>query len=83
MFVAKCIGITSLGVFVELAYNVYGKGCTLIQHMQLLYNKYGEFVSQNGYYFCNDPSIVKKIVSDVQNNGNYMSMVGLYAIESI
>lgn len=51
--------------------------------MQSLYDKYGEFVSNNGYYFCNDPSAVKKIMADVQNDGNYMSMVGPYAIESI
>jgi hypothetical protein len=39
LFVAKCIGITSLGVFAELAYDVYGKGRMLAQHMQSLYDK--------------------------------------------
>jgi phosphoglucomutase/phosphoglucomutase/phosphopentomutase len=72
-----------MGVFAELAYNVYGKGRTLGQHMQSLYDTYGEFVSNNGYYFCNNPSTVTKIMSDMQNDGNYMTTVGPFRVESI
>ena len=48
-------GISALGVFTELAYSVYHKGLNLAKHMQRLYDKYGEFVSNNGKFegwFC-------------------------------
>ena len=51
--------------------------------MQSLYDKYGEFVSNNGYYFCYDPTVVFKIMRDMQNGGNYMTSVGPYEVESI
>lgn len=41
-------GISALGVLTELAYSVYHKGANLAKHMQSLYDKYGEFVSNNG-----------------------------------
>jgi phosphoglucomutase/phosphoglucomutase/phosphopentomutase len=77
------IGITALGVFAELAYNVYGKGRTLVAHMQSLYDTYGEFVSNNGYFFCYNPLTANKIMSDLRNGGRYMTVVGRYAVESI
>ncbi|CAB9529585.1 Glucose 1,6-bisphosphate synthase [Seminavis robusta] len=45
-------GISGLGVFTELTYNVYQKGMSLAQHMQSLYDKYGEFCSNNGPQCC-------------------------------
>ena len=72
-----------MGVFAELAYHVYHKGQNLAQYMQGLYDKYGEFVCNNGYYFCHDPAVVKRIMKDMQNGGQYMSKVGPYEIESI
>ena len=77
------LGITSLGVFADLSYSVYHKGLSLVQHMQSLYDKYGEFVSNNGYYFCYDPAVVTKIMRDMQNGGMYMTEVGPYRVESI
>ena len=79
----RITGITALGVFAELAYSVYHKQQTLAQHMQSLYDTYGEFVSNNGYFFCYDPAVVLKIMKDIQNDGMYMSSVGPYEIESI
>lgn len=76
-------GISALGVFAELAVSVYSKGGNLARHMQSLYDKYGEFVSNNGYYFCHDRNIVSKIIKDMQNGGNYMKLVAGYEVESI
>ena len=47
-------GISALGVFTELAYDAYHNGLNLAKHMQSLYDKYGEFVSNNGKltWFC-------------------------------
>lgn len=51
--------------------------------MQSLYDKYGEFVSNNGYYFCYDPAIVSKIMREMQNGAKYLTNVGSYEVESI
>jgi phosphomannomutase len=76
-------GLTALGTMSELAINVYGNGGTLKGHMQSLYDKYGEFCSNNGYYICYDSKIVEKIFADIRNGGQYMETVGPYEIESI
>jgi len=78
-------GITAIGVMAELAYNVYHRGSNLAGHMQSLYDKYGEFVSHNGYYFCHDPAIVQRIIADMRNGGKYMESLGNgeYKIDSI
>ena len=77
-------GISALGVFAELAIHTYShEGKTLLQHMQSLYEKFGEFVSNNGYYYCYDSSIVSKILDEIQNDGNYMDSVGPFQVESI
>lgn len=81
--VADKDGLTALGVMTELAISVYGNGNTLMGHMQSLYDKYGEFVSNNGYYFCYEPLTVEKIMNDMRNGGNYMKSVGPYEVESI
>ena len=41
-------GISAIGVFTELIYAVYHKGMSLSEHLQRLYDRYGEFVSNNG-----------------------------------
>jgi phosphomannomutase len=79
-------GISALGVFAELTYSAYRQGSSLTQQLQRLYDKYGEFVSHNGYYFFqpdNDGSIVSKIFADIRQGGAYRTTVGPYSIESI
>lgn len=51
-------GISALGVFTELAYNVYHRGMSLAQHVQSLYDKYGEFVSNNGELRCSRSTVL-------------------------
>mmetsp|Transcript_19360 Transcript_19360/g.28388 ORF Transcript_19360/g.28388 Transcript_19360/m.28388 type:complete len:238 (+) Transcript_19360:40-753(+) len=78
-------GISALGVMSELAYHVYAnEGSSLAQHMQGLYDKYGEFVSNNGYYICYDTSIPLKIFDRIRNGGKYIQQVGeKYDVTSI
>jgi len=78
-------GISALGVFAELAVHVYHQGRTLAQHMQSLYDKYGEFVSNNGYYFLQDPRVVPTIMDEITDHGSFTKLkgsVGGYKIES-
>jgi len=77
-------GISALGVFTELAYNVYYSGSSVAKYMQSLYNKYGEFVSNNGYYILKDTSVVPEIMNTMTCEGQFdLKKVGPYEVESI
>lgn len=76
-------GISALGVMATMACSVYSSGATLVSHLQSIHDKYGEFVSNNGYYRCNDPAIVQRIMEQMRNGGNYHQRVGSYDVESI
>ena len=73
-------------VMSELALYVYReRGMSLKNHMQSLYDKYGFFVSHNGYYFMHDHSAVTTIMERLRSNGNYQTLrdvVTPYEIES-
>jgi phosphomannomutase len=77
-------GISALGVFTELAYNVYHKGMSLAQHVQSLYDKYGEFVSNNGELMrsgvtdpCLKPDLTQSIASCSQAITFSMTLMSL------
>lgn len=77
-------GVSAVSVFAELVYHVYiEKQQTLSQHMQSLYDKYGEFVSHNGYYFYKDASVIPEIFDHIRNDGKYHSQIQQYKISSI
>ena len=73
-------------VMSELALYVYReRGMSLKNHMQSLYDKYGFFVSNNGYYFIRDQSVVTTIMERLRSNGTYKTLrdvVTPYEIES-
>jgi len=75
-------GVSALSVFAELSFSVYSQGLTISQHMQSLYDTYGEFVSNNGYYFVSDTSVVKAIMEEVTNHGKFdtLDTVGPYVV---
>ena len=84
-FLHPTSGISALAVASELALYVYReRGMSLKEHMQSLYDKYGEFVSYNGYYFIHDPSVVTRIMERLRSNGykTLMDLVSPYTIES-
>ena len=76
-------GISALGVIGTMACALYSRGETLVSHLQKIHDKYGEFVSNNGYYRCDDPAIVKRIMEQMRNGGKYFDRVGTYDVESI
>jgi len=79
-------GISALGVFAELTYEVYSRGLTLQQHLQSLYDKYGEFVSNNGYFIMEDNSVVGTIMNRITNNGAFGTLaqaVGPYKVSAV
>eukprot|EP00985_Skeletonema_marinoi_P021407 scaffold13131_cov107-Skeletonema_marinoi.AAC.4 len=76
-------GISALGVIATMAHSFYTKGKTLTSHLQEIYLLYGEFCSDNGYFRCDDPAIVKKIMEQMRNGGKYFDRVGTYEVDSV
>ncbi|CAJ1962439.1 unnamed protein product [Cylindrotheca closterium] len=77
-------GVSAMAVFSEMALYEYRQGLTLKQHMQSLYDKYGEFVSHNGYYRLEDSSVVHKIMDRIRCNGKYdLEYLSPYQVEYI
>lgn len=44
---------------------------SLLQHLQSLYERYGEFVSRNGYFILDDPSKIPLIMDHITDNGKF------------
>jgi phosphomannomutase len=77
-------GVSAMAVLSELALYVYReRAMSLKDHMQSLYNKYGEFVSHNGYFFMNDPSVASTIMESIRCDGTYGMDLSPYKIESV
>jgi phosphomannomutase len=78
-------GLSAMGVLCELAMDVYSRGLTLSRHLQSLYDKYGEFVSNNGYYFVPDVSVVSMLLDQATNHGRFdkLQSVGPYKVNRI
>lgn len=64
-------GVSAMAVFSQMTLSVYRQGKSLKRHMQSLYDKYGEFVSYNGYFIIQDFSVIDKIMERIRDNGNY------------
>ncbi len=76
-------GVSAMAVFSELSLSVYREGKNLRQHMQRLYDNYGEFVSNNGYFIIQDFSVIDKIMERIRDNGNYGIDLSPYNIDYI
>ena len=76
-------GISAIGVINKLCMDLYSKGKNLGDYMQDLYHTYGEFVSNNGYFYCYDPKIVEKVIERIRDIGRNVKKVGPYKVVSI
>ena len=76
-------GLSALGIFSEMSMSIYQRKLQVADHLEALYVKYGEFVSNNGYFFCYEPSIVFKIFDDIRNGGKYFSSIQGYKVSYI
>lgn len=76
-------GLTAAGVMTELALHLYRNEMSLATHMQSLYDKYGEFCCNNGYYFISDANVTHSIMNHIRNGGKYISSIGPYEVKSI
>ena len=76
-------GVSAMAVFAEMALSVYHEGKNLKKHMQSLYDKYGEFVSYNGYFVIQDFSVIDTIMARIRDNGNYGIDLSPYEVDYI
>ncbi|EJK77864.1 hypothetical protein THAOC_00269 [Thalassiosira oceanica] len=76
-------GISALGVVASMATSLHGRGETLVSYLAGIYGKYGHFVSDNGYYRCNDPEVAARVIEGMRNGGKYRDRVGGYDVESV
>ena len=76
-------GISAMGVIGTMACHLYRHNNTLSGRLQQIYDKYGEFVSNNGYYRCDDPKLVLSIMEQMRNGGKYFESAGGYKVQSI
>jgi phosphomannomutase len=76
-------GISAMAVFAELACWAYRHGSTLTQHLQSIYDNYGEFASHNGYFILKDPAVINVIMNHIRQEGKYNVDLSPYQVESI
>ena len=71
-------GISASTVLSQLALRVYSEGITLAQHLQSLYDTYGEFVSRNGYFLVRSTDDVPKLMEQLHG----VEAIGCYGVAS-
>ncbi|RKP37895.1 Phosphoglucomutase/phosphomannomutase [Dimargaris cristalligena] len=59
-------GVTALALMAEMACQLHEQNLTISQHMEQLYERYGYFVSGNGYYVCHNPAVIKKAFAAIR-----------------
>ncbi|KAH6565777.1 hypothetical protein BASA50_003368 [Batrachochytrium salamandrivorans] len=59
-------GVSALGVVAEWANHLYSEGKSLHGHLLSLYEKYGYFTSNNGYFICHDQALINTIFEDIR-----------------
>ncbi|KAL6309167.1 hypothetical protein BKA93DRAFT_860213 [Sparassis latifolia] len=60
-------GVAASVMFAEMAVCLHNQGKTAFSHLQELYERYGYFQTNNGYFICHDPRIIDKIFTRVRN----------------
>jgi phosphomannomutase len=53
---------------------------TMAQHLDALYAKYGFFATQNRYFFCYDPTVLRQIFQEIRAEGKYATKCGEFEI---
>lgn len=76
-------GVSTSSLWVEAACDLYSRGSSFFELLDDLRKKYGYFVTQNGYYFCYDPSMAMKLVEAFRNKGEYCTKIGDYEVARI
>jgi len=60
-------GVAASVVFAELVTALHRQGKTASSHLQGLYERYGYFQTDNSYFICTEPDIIKRIFARIRN----------------
>ncbi|KAF4657961.1 Phosphoglucomutase-2 [Perkinsus chesapeaki] len=77
-------GVSAAAVWCEMSnYWRVTKGLSMNQRLEQIRQTVGYFVTDNGYYICSDPKVMKAIFDEFRNNGEYKKNLGAHGIASI
>mmetsp|Transcript_39273 Transcript_39273/g.76833 ORF Transcript_39273/g.76833 Transcript_39273/m.76833 type:complete len:603 (+) Transcript_39273:71-1879(+) len=76
-------GVCAMSIFAEMANQLHEKKMNVNAHMEELYNKYGHFVSRQGYVTVPDPKLTVDIFSKLREGGKYPTSVGGFKIAHV
>lgn len=79
-------GVSAAVVVAEMAAHVALQGMTLKQQLENIYKEYGFHVSNNSYFLCYDPEVIKKIFDRLRNydgSGKYPEKLGKFGVKYV
>eukprot|EP00922_Rhytidocystis_sp_ex-Travisia-forbesii_P053141 GHVS01078815.1.p1 GENE.GHVS01078815.1~~GHVS01078815.1.p1 ORF type:complete len:750 (+),score=129.17 GHVS01078815.1:201-2450(+) len=76
-------GVSALGCWVELCIEQANKGQTVQDRLADIRGRIGHFVTNNSYYICRDPKVIRQLFDDFRNGGNYKWTLGDLAVKAI
>jgi len=84
-------GVRAAGAFGQLVNHVTAEGRTLSSQLASLYERYGYFCTQNSYFFCRDPAIMRAIFRFIRGGADenepekakYPPSIGGFKVKSV
>ncbi|XP_037087325.1 phosphoglucomutase-2-like [Pollicipes pollicipes] len=71
-------GISAALAVAQLATFLSGQGVSLAQHLDYIYDTYGFHTTNNSYYICHDPSVVRRLFERIRSLGGSPGTVSGY-----
>lgn len=59
-------GVSTAAICAEMCRHIYGAGGTLMLKLKQIFDIYGAYVQNNGYYFCYDKLVIEKIFARIR-----------------
>eukprot|EP00966_Prymnesium_polylepis_P033423 777102-Prymnesium_polylepis.1 len=66
-----------------MAVDTYRRGSTIAKHLASLYDRYGHFISRQGYVTVPDPSLTLAIFAALREGGRYPTLVGKFKVAHV
>ncbi|GBG25996.1 Phosphoglucomutase-2 [Hondaea fermentalgiana] len=76
-------GISAMSVFTEMAAQLKKEGKTCAEHLVSLQEKYGYFLTNNGYVLSRDVKANKRVFAALGGNGKYVETCGKYKVKDV
>lgn len=76
-------GVSASAVLGEMVLTLASEGLTLSGMLNKIYEKYGYFITNNGYVFVDEKSKTEAIFTRLINEGHYWHRLGTFVVKSI